>query len=181
MDLSGAVAANENLTNAENELAHLQTELDYYNDVVTTINNMNSGGGIFDTYYGPRVLVEWEAGATDSLKYNPRGKFYNRARKEFAVEDDKFNVQIGKTYTYNNNTFFVKDFKKIHTNAQTGRLNQYDTINSFNTQIQAKKDKIAALKLEKEAANKDELQKITELYLLTHESHNKLRLSLIHI
>ena len=164
VDLSGAVASNTNLTNAENQLKVLQESLAYYSDVVTTINSLHASAGLSIT----SMTYEWGTYATDSLK--PSGKFYYRARQEFFPIDAANNSPIGTNYPNMGRWMYtVSDFKNKYANLYN------DKVLNLNTQIQAKTNEIAALKLAKEAANKDELQQITELYLLTNESHNKLR------
>ena len=179
-DVAAAAAAETARWFAENDKRLLEESLRYYNDVITTINGMQTGvsaGGFLGIGAGTEYTKkdEWEKAATPSLKYNGGngnyGVFYWRALEEFSNAD----------YTNGILQFGTKDsstssaFKNANTNSQTGKLKQYDTVDSLNKQILAKTNEISALKLTEAEANKDELLRVTELYILTNESHNKLR------
>ncbi len=166
IDMTAAAQATLQRQTAENEFGVLQTSLTYYNDLYTTINAMSTRNFIIAN----TVAGEWEKVATPSLKYSG-GKFYYRAREEFFYWDHTRNVQIGYTQDANTlySTVYVSTFKQQNTDKV------YNKITELQKQINNKTDEIAALKLKEDSANKDELQQITELYLLTNESHNKLR------
>ena len=180
VDLSGALASTEELSVSENSLKDLQESLIYYNDIITTIDSMIETQKIGSVTAYRLLRDEWQRAATDTLKST--GKFYNRARQELFVNDHINNTAIGtsgdKTYgtsIVGNSIPSIPNVKLILKDNTTGKLKFYNNINELNKQISAKIDEIEALKLKQTSTNKDELQQITELYLLTNESHNKLR------
>jgi hypothetical protein len=180
VDLSGALASSQELSVSENSLKDLQESLNYYNDLITTIDSMIDTQKIGSHTVYRLFKDEWQRAATDTLKST--GKFYNRARQELFVNDHINNTAIGtsgdKTYGTNmvgNSIPSIPNVKLTLKDTTTGKLRFYNNINALNKQISAKIDEIEALKLKQTSTNKDELQQITELYLLTNESHNKLR------